>query len=412
MSSCLRIADVEEAGERGNTDVRPRDRADTAAGSSSNLAASAPLDPPAQLEEVLCPDLPAWITSDTRAPIPDLLAAYAAPIQAIKQSLGEVITSHPADDPLRPDELYILRNLLSKKTTAGAAATVRRSLEERRKPEFLTMAQICSQGGWYQYLEPRLDAAVYALMGRAIPCKMTGTSMGDRVDYVLHGNSQAYYEFFGALTNASFVMVDSALMETTYQFLDRESRRRGHLVKVYSVHDFRLVNVMSLIRNFWQLSSPMGDCSRRNAFMYPQLEGKIMFGNSTMLSWAIGVMKYVLSEQTMSKVIVQDPLETDTDNVDGLRIRETFGSITEGDPWTQMKALEKVPIDDSTDLNCSVKAADQIKNKVLRGEGVPWWLGEGDLSLERPDDNSSWWPRSFLDSFLCCTSSRQQGSVR
>merc|ERR1719461_1365824 len=100
------------------------------------------------------------------------------------------------------------------------------ALEHRRSQQHLELALTIAGGDWPPILKGKLPE-------QAFPCTTTTTEFGDLVDFVQHGRNSAYFEFLDSLSETEMVTATIAFHEASYQYLDRATRKLGHIVKQY-----------------------------------------------------------------------------------------------------------------------------------------------------------------------------------
>lgn len=273
------------------------------------------------LEDIPCPSIKAWSAPDDRVPLVELLAEYAAPIQAITVELDSLIKSHPVEDPIQPDPIFVLRHLLSRKSTSKAVVSIRKALEHRRSQQHLALALQVAAGDAPSLLKDKS-------FKDGFPCTITTTTFGDLVEYMEHGHNDAYWQFVHAISPADFTIFQSTYAESAYQYLDQETRRRGYFVKVFWVLDFKHVNLITMVPEFWHLIPALSEFSALSSNLYPQMEAKTVLASSYLLSWAVSIVKPFLPESSFEKLVVQMTLQIDS--IDGLIMDDNIGSRKAG----------------------------------------------------------------------------------
>jgi len=231
-----------------------------------------------------------------------------------------LIDSHPVEDPLVVDDLFLLRYLLSRKSTVKAAASAKVALEYRRNEEHLRMAQAIKAGSLGL---PKLFWAD--------PLCATTTSFGDVVIYI-RNLTESMINKLAALEKGEFLLADKVCKEVTYQYLDFETRRRGHFVKCFMVLDYTYA-IFSM-RSFnlgMRLMPEIGKSSKLCQDLYPQMEAATVLANSSMLEWLVSVIKPFLPESSFEKIRITSYVPVDS--IDGLAVREPIGTPCMTNEW-------------------------------------------------------------------------------
>lgn len=278
------------------------------------------------LGNIVCPTTKAWRTATDRPSLSELVSVYREPIKALACELDTLIKSHPAGDPIVPDEVFFLRYLLSKQSVPKAAEDAKFALEYRRDANNLRRIRKTADrnASW-----ARLNSSYHAerliplITGEGFMSRLSVTEYGDLVVYddIGPGMLDTLDEF----NKGDCKMQEHIQKEAFYQYLDAETRKRGYIVKIFQAFDFQNFSwTTQASRNFARFANEMGESSDLSSRIYPQLEAAIIVANSSLLSWLVNMAKPFVNERAFEKVRIVDSLPDKY--VDGMRIYMAVGT--------------------------------------------------------------------------------------
>lgn len=280
------------------------------------------------LADVPCPAGDAWRGPEDRKTLTELLTMYDRPIKALLLELSPLIATHPVQDPLRIDKVFLLRYLLSKKTTVDAAAAATFALEYRRDEQNLMRARAIADaiGGSHCSWESLTHELVADDISQYCIEHVAFTSCGDWVSLVDFGTDKLQRAMNGDCN--VIALHEMLLKEMIYQYLDFQTRKRGYLVKSYMSVDF--THLQWDTRWFWLVMRclpTLSTVSHVSSKLYPQMEAASILSSSSIIDWLITLAKPFMSADSFKKIRIETSMPKET--IDGLRLAQPLGQVVE-----------------------------------------------------------------------------------
>lgn len=239
-----------------------------------------------------------------RRRLQELLHENSEAIVSLRIALAaELSIGSPQGDPLKYDDIWLLRYVLSFAAKRGglpaAETAARRALAWRREHAALLAAAADRRA------PPGVsESALAAFEAFAVLGFHNLTRLGDPV-FIVRVSCCDQEKLMDELSVEVVSLLLTYVAECAYQFQDWKSRTEGHLVKTLNIQDLTNIGFRRAPRFFQAL----GEASKRHEWLYPQKDMKnVMFRPPSWVHWAFSIFRRLMSSGAMEKVCMHCPV--------------------------------------------------------------------------------------------------------